>query len=76
MELDAKKVDNWLMHFKLYPYTQIHSSGHLGYDEIKEFIETVHPKVVIPVHTQNPEVFKNLHSKVIVPEKGVEYTVV
>lgn len=72
MELDQKKVDNWLMHFKLYPYTQIHASGHLGYDEIQEFIEKVSPKTVIPVHTQNPDVFDNLHDNVIVPQKGIE----
>jgi ribonuclease J len=70
MELDKKKVDNWLIHFKLYPYAQIHASGHLGFDEIKEFIQTVQPKTVIPVHTQNPEVFENLHDNVIIPEKG------
>jgi ribonuclease J len=65
MEVDRQKVDNRLMHFKLYPHDQIHASGHLGYDEIKEFIGTVQPKTVIPVHTQNPEVFENLHDNVI-----------
>ena len=74
MELDLQKVNNWLTHFKLYPYAQVHASGHLGYDEIKEFIETVQPKTVIPIHTQNPEVFENLHDNVIIPEKGTEIT--
>jgi ribonuclease J len=75
MELDQKKVENWLMHFNLFPYTHIHASGHLGYDEIKEFVETVQPRTVIPVHTQNPDVFKNFHDNVILPEKGVEYEI-
>jgi hypothetical protein len=35
-------------------------------------IETVQPNALIPVHTQHPEVFKNFHSNVILPEKGVE----
>jgi mRNA degradation ribonuclease J1/J2 len=47
MELDLKKAENWLTHFRLYPYTQIHASGHLNYDEIKEVVETVEPKVLI-----------------------------
>ena len=34
MELDLKKAENWLAHFGLYPYTQIHASGHLNYDAI------------------------------------------
>ena len=71
MELDLKKAENWLTHFGLYPYTQIHASGHLNYDEIKDVVETVQPKVLIPVHTQHPEVFQTLHDNVILPEKGV-----
>jgi hypothetical protein len=27
--------------------------------------------VLIPVHTQHPEVFETLHDNVILPEKGV-----
>jgi mRNA degradation ribonuclease J1/J2 len=34
-------------------------------------VETVQPKVLIPVHTQHPEVFQNFHDNVILPEKGV-----
>ncbi|MGP8012474.1 MAG: MBL fold metallo-hydrolase RNA specificity domain-containing protein [Halobacteriota archaeon] len=53
----------------------MHASGHLGYDEIKDFIQTAQPKTLIPVHTQNPEIFKNFHDRGIIPEKGVRYTV-
>jgi ribonuclease J len=74
MELDLKKVENWLTHFRLYPYTQIHASGHLNYDEIREVVQTVQPKMLIPVHTQHPEVFKNLHENVVLPEKGTPIT--
>jgi ribonuclease J len=72
MELDLKKVDNWLTHFRLYPYTQIHASGHLNYDEIRDVVQTVQPKTLIPVHTQHAEVFQTLHDNVILPEKGRE----
>jgi ribonuclease J len=72
MELDLKKVENWLSHFGLYPYTHIHASGHLNYDEIRDVVETVQPKALIPVHTQHPEVFKNFHDNVILPTIGVE----
>jgi ribonuclease J len=70
MELDLKKVENWLAHFGLYPYTHIHASGHLNYDEIRDVVQTVQPQVLIPVHTQHPEVFQTLHDNVILPEKG------
>jgi ribonuclease J len=75
MELDLKKAENWLTHFGLYPYTHIHASGHLNYDEIREVILAVQPKVLIPVHTQHPEVFQNLHDNVILPEKGVSINI-
>ena len=75
MELDLKKVDNWLTHFRLYPYTQIHASGHLNYDEIRDVVQTVQPKVLIPVHTQHPEVFQTLHDNVILPKKGIEVAI-
>ena len=72
MELDLKKVENWLAHFGLYPYTHIHASGHLNYDEIRDVVQTVQPKTLIPVHTQHPEVFRNFHDNVILPTFGVE----
>jgi ribonuclease J len=72
MELDLKKAENWLTHFGLYPYTQIHASGHLNYDEIRDVVETVQPKVLIPVHTQHPEVFRTFHENVILPAMGAE----
>ena len=71
MELDLKKVENWLSHFGLYPYTHIHASGHLNYDEIRDVVQTVQPKTLIPVHTQHPVVFQTLHDNVILPERGV-----
>lgn len=73
-ELDEKKVRNWLTHFNLCPYKQIHASGHLSHEEIKNLIETVKPKVVFPIHTENPEMFFSLHDNVITPQLGVEYT--
>ncbi|MGA2883761.1 MAG: hypothetical protein ABSE80_01175 [Halobacteriota archaeon] len=44
----------------------------MNYDEIRAVVETVQPKVLIPVHTQHPEVFLNLHNNVLIPQKGVE----
>jgi len=36
MELDLKKAQNRLTHFRRYPYTQIHALGHLNYDDITD----------------------------------------
>jgi mRNA degradation ribonuclease J1/J2 len=47
----------------------------LNYSEIRDVIETVQPETLIPVHTQHPEVFQNLHDNVILPKKGVKVVV-
>jgi len=65
-----RNLDNWLIRFQLYPYTQVHASGLLNCDEIRDVCETVRPRTRIPVHAQHPAVFKNFHDNVIAPEKG------
>ncbi len=60
MELDLKKVENWLKHFGLFPYSQVHASGHLNHDELKEVISEISPKEIYPIHTNYPEMFRDL----------------
>jgi ribonuclease J len=71
-ELDKKRVEQWLRHFNLCPYKQIHASGHMERNEIKKTIETINPKILIPVHTENATEFEKLHDNVIIPETGRE----
>ncbi len=63
MELDEKRVNNWMEHFGLYPMHQIHASGHAPGTEIKRMINEMKPKQVIPVHTQHPKEFKKIVGK-------------
>ena len=60
MEIDLKKVENWLKHFGLYPYFQIHASGHLNRDDLKYVIEEIQPKMIFPIHTEHPEMFEDI----------------
>jgi ribonuclease J len=79
MEIDERRLNNWLRHFKLLGdgenVTHIHASGHAGGSELIEMIEEIHPQVVIPVHVEE----KNLHIfrkrldpsiEVVLPEVG------
>lgn len=63
MELDEKRVNNWMKHFGLYPMHQIHASGHAPGTEIKRMINEMKPKKVIPVHTEHPMEFKKIAGK-------------
>jgi len=38
----------------------IHSSGHIYKKELIEFVNKVKPKMIIPVHTNNPQEFKDV----------------
>lgn len=57
-----------------------HVSGHASRPELKELIEKIRPKTLIPVHTERPEVFEELVKEigkdieVIIPELGKTYT--
>jgi ribonuclease J len=71
MELDQKRVDNWLKLFGLYPEKKIHSSGHACGPAIFDMIKKINPKKLYPIHTTKPEAFKILKNiNIIYPEYG------
>lgn len=71
-EFDAKRLLNWLKFFNLKPYGieivkdkpeysgNYHSSGHSSLDDLIFLINEVNPKYIIPVHTENLEIFKSI----------------
>jgi len=76
MELDQKRIDNWLRLFGLYPERKIHSSGHACGPAIFDMIQKINPKTLFPIHTVNPESFKELSGiNTIYPEYGKKITI-
>jgi len=49
---------------------QIHVSGHAPEDEIREMVERIQPKYLIPVHTCHPEGFRGWAPQVILLKLG------
>ncbi len=80
MELSQERMERWLKHFNINakndwkPY-QIHASGHASGPEIQEMINKIKPKLLVPVHTEKPELFRNPAGEVHSPKKGVEVSV-
>ena len=80
-EIEKKKLQNWLDRFGIYDdgihIRQAHCSGHASPKDLKEIIETIHPKFLFPVHTENPEKFSELglsaDIKIISPKKSKKY---
>ena len=73
MEIEKVKADNWLKLFNLYPYEQIHCSGHASGFEIKEMVDQIAPKTLIPIHTETPKVFGDFYSNTVVKELGGKF---
>jgi ribonuclease J len=74
-ELSKDRLNNWIntVGIKIVEDPKLHVSGHATVDEIRQVVEIVNPKYIVPVHTQYPEVFKKIFKdKVLLPgeEKG------
>ncbi|MEJ5292484.1 MAG: MBL fold metallo-hydrolase [Candidatus Methanosuratincola sp.] len=50
-------LQNWVDHFGL-EFHQMHASGHLAKEGIEWLVETINPKKIFPIHTENPHLFK------------------
>lgn len=54
-------------------YLYMHTSGHCDMDSLNELLQMLHPRAIIPIHTDNPEAFAKLFCKewpVIVLDDG------
>jgi ribonuclease J len=79
MELSQERLIHWLKRFDInrdndHRPIQIHASGHASGPELLRFVQTLAPKMLIPIHTEHPQWFKEKLSgsdiRVIVPEEG------
>ena len=88
--LDMQRLHNWIQHFGLTPLglpqlkdgkwqisdteQGFHASGHASGPELLEIIRHIKPKMLIPIHTENPGYFVNNLAgsgiEVILPEYG------
>lgn len=62
-EIDRERIDNWLSILGM-KSIQVHASGHAGREELAHIIRMARPKRVIPIHTETPELFQPVLSRV------------
>ena len=65
--IDEQRLNSWVDFFCLKKY-HFHSSGHASGTDIQKIIQTINPKELIPIHTEQPDFFQKLHSNVKMPE--------
>ncbi|MGA2665085.1 MAG: MBL fold metallo-hydrolase [Nitrososphaerales archaeon] len=68
-ERDEQVIRNWVGHFG-FGYHQIHASGHAPMEKVRELVGTIGAGVVIPVHTDRPDLFAGFSRKAVLPKKG------
>jgi ribonuclease J len=73
MEISYKRMRNWLNYFNL-KFFQAHCSGHMCGNDLKELIEEVQPKILFPIHTEWPGMFRSLTPKTKMIKKGKTFT--
>ena len=69
MEIDWERIQNWIGHFGL-DIAATHVSGHAAGNQLKELIDQVNPKTIIPINTENAKVYKKWSSNVYLLEKA------
>ncbi len=68
-DLEEEVLHNWLSHFGL-SYNQLHASGHMGPSELAEAVNYVKPDVLLPVHCEEPQLFRKYYRSVKLPKLG------
>ncbi len=68
-DIEDEVMHNWLDHFKMH-FHQLHASGHLNRNQLTALIKQIRPKRIFPVHTENPQLFKKISSKVEIAQRG------
>jgi ribonuclease J len=76
MEISFDKLKGWLTRYGL-PLFQVHASGHATAHDLRAAVETIRPKKVFLVHTENPALFarflEKLKYETVQPIEGREY---
>ncbi len=76
MEISFEKLKGWLTRYGL-PLFQVHASGHATAHDLRAAVETIHPRKVFLVHTENPDLYarflERLGFETVKPIEGREY---
>ncbi len=74
-DVQEEVLQNWIKRFNM-DFHQAHASGHANMEEIFDIVRRIGPKVVIPVHTEHPEMFSKCGRAIRCPvaRKSIQLT--
>jgi len=84
MEISEQRFINWVEHFQMQGLKEVklaqgkirkrfdraHISGHISGKELSQFIAKIKPEMIIPIHTEHPELFKKMHKNILQVKKN------
>jgi ribonuclease J len=73
-DIEDRVMRNWLAHFGI-TFHQLHASGHLNKYELTDMITRMNPKIIFPIHTENPRLFKKKFNNTIIIRKQKPYSI-
>ncbi len=73
-DIEDDVLHNWLSHFGL-RFHQLHASGHLNRDQIRNLVSEVAAKKVFPIHTENADLFNKTCKNVRITKKDKDYKI-
>jgi ribonuclease J len=65
-DIEEAVLKAWIKSFDL-RFEQAHASGHAKMEEIFQMVKTISPKIVVPVHTEYPRMFRQCWPRVSIP---------
>ena len=69
MELSFRRLTKWIELYGL-KLEYAHTSGHMYQKDIERLISEIDPKIVVPIHTEHPELFSKWAKNVCNPQLG------
>jgi len=71
-DIQDEVMHNWLEHFGMH-FHQLHASGHIDKNQLGVMIQSIKPKRVFPVHTENQQLFKKICDNVQTTQREVPF---
>jgi len=79
MEIDRRRMMNWLNRYQMRlvgsdDELRFHVSGHASRSALKEVVETIRPKTLIPVHSEHPDEYQGMVGdlcRIVMPQRSV-----
>lgn len=73
-DLEDEIMHNWINLFEM-QFHQLHASGHMNKQQLKNLVEKVNPKRIFPIHSENPQLFKEINNNVQIMEYGNKFSI-